>query len=365
MAFRSCSAAIQRLPVKTVLLTGASGVLGQALQQRLAHLTLFCPVRRTPVSGANVVAVPSDVSRLRLGLTRSDYAALTRRIQLVIHAAAVTDFRQPEDVIAQTNVEGTKNVLDFAAAANVPIYYVGTAFCENQGANGAHPTNAYEQSKRAAEAVVRSSGIPSVILRPSIIMGDSATGAIGRFQGFHFILSLFLRGFLPLLPFGTGTLQSYVDFVPQDLVARVIAALVERGDCSGDYWLTAGDRAPTVKRIIEIGVEHGPRLVGRAVHQPRVVAADVFERLIRPVFFPALPATQRHLFDRALQLSRYFNIERPFPSSLPRLARELNMGPLPCPELTLVRNLEYWAVRNEAARLATTMKRGRRSAAHA
>jgi nucleoside-diphosphate-sugar epimerase len=333
--------------VRAIFLTGASGVLGQALQKSFADSTLFCLVRRNSVSAPNAVPIFGDIAQPRLGLSRSDYAELTQDTDLVIHAAAVTDFNQPEDVINQTNVDGTRNVVEFAAAAKVPLYYVSTAFSQEFGNAGDFGANAYELSKQAAEVVVRTSGIPSLILRPSIVVGDSSTGAIGRSQGFHFMLKLICKGFFPLGPAAPG---SYVDTIPRDVVARIIAALVERGDASGEVWLTLGDRALTVDRLVDLCVEHAPRLTGREIHRPRLVTPDVFDRLIRPVFLPALPDDLRSMLDRALGYAKYFNIREPLPSSLPELESELDIGPVPSPEATLVRNLEYLTSRTARVR---------------
>ena len=43
---------------RTVLLTGASGVVGRALLPRLRDFDVVCLVHRSPVSGPNVTAVP-------------------------------------------------------------------------------------------------------------------------------------------------------------------------------------------------------------------------------------------------------------------------------------------------------------------
>ena len=84
---------------RTVLLTGASGVVGRALLQRLRDLDVVCLVHRSPVSGPNVTTVPGDVTEPMLGLTERAYLVLAARVDAVIHCAAITDFesyrRQP------------------------------------------------------------------------------------------------------------------------------------------------------------------------------------------------------------------------------------------------------------------------------
>lgn len=321
--------------MQAILLTGASGVIGQALLKCFTDSTLFCLVRRRRVDFPNAILIHGDVSRPRLGLSREDYAEIARHIDAVVHSAAVTDFNQSQEVMTRTNIDGTHNVLQLAATAGVPLYYVGTAYSSVGQAGFA--ANAYELSKRAAEAAVRASGVPSVIVRPSIIVGDSTTGEIGRAQGFHFILRLLARNLLPLVP---ATPNAYVDFISQDLVARIIADLVKRGQTGVEYWLTQGERALTLQQVMELCIRELSRLTGRPVSTPRTIDPEIFDRLIRPVFFPALPATLRCGLDRALTFAKYFNIDRPLPTSLPSLQSELKTGPWPSLELTLVRNVE-------------------------
>jgi nucleoside-diphosphate-sugar epimerase len=340
--------------VKTILLTGGSGVLGQALlRHRLPDTMVLCLTYRTPIGGERNTQVCGDITQRHLGLSCSAYANLAARTDFVIHAAAITDFNEPRERIFRTNVEGTKNIVALAHLADAPLYYLGTAFSDPLSyAEGSQP-NAYELSKREAEAVVRGSGIPSVILRPSIVVGDSTTGEISRLQGFHLLMSLFMKGSLKgFLPLGPSGLNSYVDIVPQDLIARVVMTLLAGEHVGGEYSLTSGDQALTIGRFLEICTLNARRLVGYELGRPRVVNMEIFDRLIRPVFLPALPPTMRQLFEKALGFTRYLNIQKPLPSSLPELQAKLGLS-LPMPESTLVRNLEFWARHHNPARQAS------------
>src|SRR5215475_5401848 len=77
---------------RTVLLTGASGVVGRALLPRLRDLDVVCLVHRSPVSGPNVTTVLGDIAKPMLGLAEQAYLELAARVDAVIHCAAVTDF---------------------------------------------------------------------------------------------------------------------------------------------------------------------------------------------------------------------------------------------------------------------------------
>jgi thioester reductase-like protein len=187
---------------RTVLLTGASGVVGRGLLHRLRDLDVVCLVHRSPVSGPNVTAVPGDVAKPMFGLAERAYVDLAAKVDAVIHCAAVTDFNRADGCLEATNISGTGHVAAFAAAADAVLYHVSTAFVHTtvEGDRG-RTAIGYASSKLAAEGVVRSSGVPHVILRPSVVIGDSVTGEIAAFQGLHQVAAGILAGIVPMIPF--------------------------------------------------------------------------------------------------------------------------------------------------------------------
>src|SRR6516165_672959 len=113
---------------RTVLLTGASGVVGRPLLQRLRDLAVVCLVHRSPVSGPNVTTALGDIAKPGLGLAEQAYEELAAKVDAVIHCAAITDFNRADGGLETTNITGTQNVAGFAAAANAVLYHVSTAF---------------------------------------------------------------------------------------------------------------------------------------------------------------------------------------------------------------------------------------------
>src|SRR5580693_3340032 len=94
---------------RTVLLTGASGVVGRALLQRLRDVDIVCLVHRSPVSGPNVITVPGDIAKPMLGLAERAYTDLAAKVDAVIHCAAVTDFNRTDGSLEATNITGTEH----------------------------------------------------------------------------------------------------------------------------------------------------------------------------------------------------------------------------------------------------------------
>src|SRR5262249_42582623 len=154
-----------------------------------------------------------DITRPRFGLSHAEFGALAQRIDYVVHAAAITDFTQAEEVIFRTNVHGIHNVLELASAAQAPLFHISTAFLHPcRHTVDASDLSAYVLSKRDGERIVQESGLPHTIVRPSVVVGDSKTGAMKKFQGLHLMLGLLLKSSLPIIPVSP---QYYLDFVPQ------------------------------------------------------------------------------------------------------------------------------------------------------
>lgn len=323
---------------RTVLLTGASGVVGQALLPRLRNMDVTCLVHRSPVSGAR--SLRGDLTQPRLGLSQADYAGLAGRVDAVIHSAAVTDFNRTDGSLEATNIGGTEQVVALAEAAGVPLYHVSTAFlhAEADGERGRTSVR-YAASKRAGEEVVRAAGVPHVILRPSVVIGDSQTGYVGSFQGLYLVAAAVLGGFVPLIPFDSTW---PIDFVPSDVVADAIATAVEQELTTGELWLTAGERALSVGDAVAHVVEFSRRL-GAEVDAPRFVPPEMFDRLIGPVFLEALPRRIRMTVLKLLEFfTAYLAKADAMPSSLDDLAR-LGAMALPDSGASLLTSLDYWA----------------------
>ncbi|HRW05952.1 MAG TPA: SDR family oxidoreductase [Caldilineaceae bacterium] len=326
--------------VQQILLTGGSGVVGQALLKQLAaepstDYQMICLTRQRPLTNGNLMTIPGDICQSKLGLDDAMYKRLATQVDWIIHAAAITDFAQPFAALRRCNVIGARNMLAFAKAANAPMIHVSTAFVQPRRG---HRFNAYELSKREAEAVVQQSDVPVTIVRPSIIVGDSATGCICKQQGMHRIMSLLLEGVLPVVP---GSPAARIDFVPQDRVAAALLALLRHQRTGGEYWLTAGQDALSLQDGLDILFDHGSHLLQRAIVKPRLVSAAAFAATLRQNQRLVLSAHQRQQVEESMGLFHYMTMSETFPTSFSRLYEEIGLAALPDPQLTFQRTLEY------------------------
>ena len=158
----------------TVLVTGATGLLGRRVVQQLLETNHEVRVMvRRPGSENTLAAPPTDVCYG--DVTNPD--ALTeacRDITEVVHLVAV--IRGGPRQFDTTNRQGTANVAEAAKAAGSVKRFIHVS------ALGAanNPRLQYLHSKWQGEQAVVGSGLPYVILRPSLIFGtgDEFTTAV-------------------------------------------------------------------------------------------------------------------------------------------------------------------------------------------
>ncbi|MFZ0393861.1 MAG: SDR family oxidoreductase [Terracidiphilus sp.] len=209
----------------------------------------------------------------------------------IIHCAAAVRFDHSLDEARDVNVEGTRRILDFAAGARQlrSLAYVGTAYVagersdlvhENELAAGQRYRNSYERTKAEAEALVRSrlSTLPIVILRPSIIVGDSRTGVTSSFKMMYWPLKIYARRLWRTVP---GFPDAVLDIVPVDFVASAVARLVfDEAALGKTVHLCAGPAgSATIQQVARRAMEYFN------APEPRYVNPKLFFAGLRPLLF--------------------------------------------------------------------------------
>jgi thioester reductase-like protein len=210
--------------------------------------------------------VEGDITRPDLGLGEAR-AALADEVTEVFHLAAVYDLEVPRDVGMRVNVDGTRHVLDLCDACPrlERLHYVSTCyvsgrwpgiFRESDLAVGQRFNNHYEETKHLAEVLVAeraAAGLPVTTYRPSVVGGDSATGATQKYDGPYFLVRWLLKqpriAFLPMV----GDPDGYrFNIVPRDFVVDGIDALAARSDTIGGTYALADPRPYTIREMVAL-----------------------------------------------------------------------------------------------------------------
>ncbi|QNG19999.1 sugar nucleotide-binding protein [Rhodococcus triatomae] len=299
-----------------ILVTGASGVIGRSLLEALRSRSVVALEHQSRVhEESHVQWVRGDVTATDLGLGEQ-YDAVAASVTHVVHIAAAVDFNVEPQSIETINLGGTRNVVAFARAAGAPLVHVSTAFVDRReqalSVSGcADGRDAYLRSKTLGEQVVRESGLDYAIVRPSLLAGDVGSGEIPRHQGLHAFLGAYAKGALPFVPFPEDT---YIDFVPRDVVAAAIARLLSVDLTGQELWLTAGRGSLTARALVDL-VRGTLAPAGVHLDSPRFFPTETVQRLLQPAFFSELEGRDRNKFEHLLAVASVF-ADEVFPSDL-------------------------------------------------
>lgn len=217
-----------------------------------------------------------DITQRDLGIASS--SALRSDIAEIYHLAAVYDLSVSREVGMRANVEGTEHVLDFAETCGSlrRLHYVSTCyvsgrypgvFRESDLECGQSFHNAYEETKYLAEVVARSRmrrGLPIAIYRPSVVVGDSTTGATQKYDGPYYAIQWLLRQpRVAVMPVIGDPKQFEFNVVPRDFVVSAIDHIAAGDDCIGNTYQLADPHPPTVDRVLTTLAEATERVMIR------------------------------------------------------------------------------------------------------
>lgn len=282
----------QLLPRVLSRISGDAVCLVQPKFAELARRRAAALEAHHPELAGRIRLVEGDITQPHLGLRDTKWLGKVRE---VFHLAAVYDLAVGLEAGMRINVAGTRNVLDFAERCPhlERVHYVSTCYVSGRHAGvfreddlivGQSFANFYEETKYLGELEVQARmwerQLPATIYRPSIVVGDSVSGATQKFDGPYFVIQWLLRqpAAAAVIPMVGVPGRHRVNVVPSDFVVRAIDHFSARPDTLfGVYHLA--DPAPlTVAEMIGVlGRVTGRRIL--PVPVPLAAAKLAIERV--------------------------------------------------------------------------------------
>ena len=259
-----------RLSTSTVFLTGTTGLIGGEIARSLLEVPaqrLWAMARPDPNDtlagrlahrlGANghglepwsrcLRPVSGDLTQPGLGLAPADAAEIGGEADCLIHCAGETSFVRGQ-ACRRTNVQGMQHLLAFARGCQrlQLLVYISTAtncgkvssccLPESEASPaGMEHFNEYTRSKAEAEQLLRASGLPVLIVRPSIVL---SAGLLDKRFAMNILWCLPVLNLLEAAPVDPASRLDIVTvrFVVESLL-RLLQLSERRHTC---YHLSAG-----------------------------------------------------------------------------------------------------------------------------
>ncbi|MEK8048282.1 SDR family oxidoreductase [Ideonella margarita] len=230
--------------------TGATGFIGKRLVRQLLSRrgsTVYFLVRPGSedkaaallkdwgVSRQRAIAVTGDLTQRKLGVAADVIKGLKGQIDAVYHLAAVYDLGADEEAQVHVNVEGTRNVVEFAKAIDAGhLHHVSSiaaaglyegVFREDMFSEAENLDHPYFMTKHESEKIVRTeSKVPWTVYRPAMVVGDSTTGEMDKIDGPYYFFKLIqrMRQILPPWMPAVGLEGGRINIVPVDFVVAAL-----------------------------------------------------------------------------------------------------------------------------------------------
>jgi NAD(P)-dependent dehydrogenase (short-subunit alcohol dehydrogenase family) len=221
------------------------------------------------------IAVSGDLTSKKLGVSADDIKALKGKVDHVYHLAAVYDLSADEESQVQVNIEGTRNMVEFAKAIDAKhVHHVSSIaaaglyegvfredmFDEAEGLD--HP---YFMTKHESEKIVRKEcKVPWTVYRPAMVVGDSMTGEMDKIDGPYYFFKFIqrMRQFLPPWMPTIGLEGGRVNIVPVDFVVKALDHISHKVAGGGGCYHLVDPTGYRVGDVLDI--------FSRAAHAPKM-----------------------------------------------------------------------------------------------
>jgi len=233
--------------------------------------------------------IEGDAAAMDLGLSGAEIRALTGQIDRIHHAAQISYLGADRKTAEHVNIDAVREVLEFARlcpklkclVAHSTAQVAGSrdgVVLESELKAGQTFRNVVEETRARGEQMLRAAmdRVPIAILRPAIVVGDSTTGEIDRFDGPYLLIVLILTAppdfALPLPGRGDAPLP----LVPVDYVARAAHTIGRDSRAPGRTFHLVDPSPLPARRVFELVAQAGGRRSPRGF-----IPANVTRALLR------------------------------------------------------------------------------------
>jgi len=270
--------------------TGATGFIGRRLVKKLLERKgsvvhfLLRPESEAKladlraywgVADDRAVPVYGDLTAPKLGVAAQQIKALKGQIDHAYHLAAVYDLSADESSQVAVNINGTRNLVDFARAVGAGhVHHVSSiaaaglyegVFREDmfdEAENYEHP---YFMTKHESEKIVRTEcKLPWTVYRPAMVVGDSRSGEMDKIDGPYYFFKLIqrMRQLLPPWMPTVGLEGGRINIVPVDFVVDALDAISHHKDIAKRCYHLVDPVGYRVGDVLDI--------FSKAAHAPRM-----------------------------------------------------------------------------------------------
>lgn len=280
---------------KSILLTGATGLIGRYLMKDLllAGKSLCVLARPSKKESAekrieDIIrfwekqlhcafprphVVAGEVTETGLGLSSEARKWVAEHCDRVLHNAAILEFHgsDREGEPWRTNLRGTENLLKFCKSVGLrDWHYVSTAYVcgdragrikENELNCGQGFRNDYEESKFLSESAVRAADFLDqlTVYRPAVVAGDSVTAYTSTYHGIYLYLRIIAMVVQDKEPDADGvrrfslrwncTGNEFRNIVPVDWVSAAMTRIFLNPAAHGDTYHLAPHTPTTLRDL--------------------------------------------------------------------------------------------------------------------
>lgn len=233
------------------------------VEKAMADIEDISAATQTPLE--NFVIVEGDITKQNLGISDEDLETIRAETTDIFHLAAVYDLAVAKDLAFNVNLEGTKNVNEFARSVHKlnRYNYISTCYVagkrlgeisENELEHAAGFRNYYEETKYLAEMEVEKlkKSLPVTIFRPSVVVGDSESGETVKYDGIYYLIHYLRKAPMLLRVVNVGNKDVRLNLVPVDFVVAAIAALARDKKAKGKTVALADPAPLTTAELFDV-----------------------------------------------------------------------------------------------------------------